>query len=112
MKDELFNELLASATEAVEISKGHCKAARLTTYDIPDVKAIRDTTGLTQQQFALAVGVSPSLVEAWEQHRRIPKGSSLKLLCVLKKKSFYAQYATGCLKGNAEIFLIKISALN
>ncbi|MGL4214387.1 MAG: NadS family protein [Morganella morganii] len=85
VKNELFNELLASAAEAAEISKGRCKAARLTTYGIPDVKAIRDTAGLTQQQFALAVGVSPSLVEAWEQHRRIPKGSSLKLLCVLKK---------------------------
>lgn len=44
MKNELFNELLASAAEAIEISKGRCQAARLTTYDIPDVKAIRDTT--------------------------------------------------------------------
>ncbi|MGK7524848.1 NadS family protein [Salmonella enterica] len=85
MKDELFKELMDSAAEAVEIRKGRRTAARVTTYEIPDVKAIRDTTGLTQQQFALAVGVSPSLVEAWEQHRRIPNGSSLKLLCVLQQ---------------------------
>jgi putative transcriptional regulator len=84
MKDELFKELIESATEAVEISRGNRKAARVTSYEIPDVKAIRECTGLTQQQFALAVGVSTSLVEAWEQHRRVPKGSSLKVLCVLE----------------------------
>ncbi|EOA2972788.1 helix-turn-helix domain-containing protein [Yersinia enterocolitica] len=29
--------------------------------------------------------MSPSLVEAWEQHRRIPSGSSLKLLIMIDK---------------------------
>ncbi|EGY29663.1 putative transcriptional regulator [Candidatus Regiella insecticola 5.15] len=85
MKDELFNELIESAKEAVEISKGHQIAARITTYELPDVKSIRDNTGLTQKQFALAVGVSPSLLEAWEQHNRVPKGSSLKVLRLLER---------------------------
>lgn len=88
MRDDIFKELLDSATEAVELSKCHRATARDPTSKIPDVKAIRETTGLNRQQFARAVGVSPSLVDAWEQHRRIPKGSSLKLLCVLKRYPF------------------------
>lgn len=85
MKDELFQELMESAQEAAEISQGRRKASRITTYELPDVKSIRDTTGLTQRQFALAVGVSPSLVEAWEQHARTPKGSSLKVLRLIER---------------------------
>lgn len=85
MNEDLFKELMESAAEAVEIHKGHQTPARVTTYEIPDVKAIRNTAGLTQQQFALVIGVSASLVEAWEQNRRIPSGSSLKLLTVINK---------------------------
>lgn len=85
MKDELFDELMQSAKEAIEIRKCRRTAARITTYELPDVKSIRDNTGLTQKQFALAVGVSPSLVEGWEQHHRVPKSSSLKILRLLER---------------------------
>jgi len=51
-----------------------------------DVKAIRLRTGFSQQQFADLLGVSVSLVESWEQNRRMPSGSSLKLLKVLDRK--------------------------
>jgi len=51
-----------------------------------DVKAIRLRTGFSQRQFADLLGVSISLVESWEQNRRKPSGSSLKLLNVLDRK--------------------------
>jgi len=51
-----------------------------------DVKAIRHRTGFNQRQFADLLGVSISLVESWEQNRRKPSGSSLKLLNVLDRK--------------------------
>ncbi|WP_213990117.1 NadS family protein [Sodalis sp. dw_96] len=85
MKEELFNELLASAQEAVAIKNGEIKAARITTMTLPDVKAIRTKAHLKQDEFAQVVGVSPSLVQAWEQHKRTPTGSSLKLLRVIEK---------------------------
>lgn len=85
MKAELFNELLASAQEAVAIKNGEINAARITTVVLPDVKAIRTTAHLKQDEFAQVVGVSPSLVQAWEQHKRTPTGSSLKLLRVIEK---------------------------
>ncbi|MDR0807477.1 MAG: type II toxin-antitoxin system MqsA family antitoxin [Enterobacteriaceae bacterium] len=85
MKEELFNELLASAQEAVAIKKGEVKAARVTSVALPDVKAIRARAHLKQEEFARVVGVSSSLVQAWEQHKRTPTGSSLKLLRVIEK---------------------------
>ncbi|WP_145555644.1 NadS family protein [Yersinia canariae] len=85
MKDELFSELMASAQEALAIKKGEVRAARVTTITLPDVKAIRAKAKLKQDEFAQAVGVSPSLVQAWEQHKRTPTGSSLKLLRVIEK---------------------------
>ncbi|HHL2501444.1 TPA: NadS family protein [Yersinia enterocolitica] len=80
-----FNDLMTSAKQAVAISHGELDAGRVTQVAIPDVKEIRKKTGYKQKDFAQLVGVSPSLVEAWEQHRRIPSGSSLKLLIMLDK---------------------------
>lgn len=86
MRKELFEDLIASAKEAVEIHQGLREPARITRMAIPDVKAIRSNTGLKQDDFASLVGVSPALVQGWEQHRRTPSGSSLKLLRMIELK--------------------------
>ena len=85
MKDDMFNELVESMQQAVAIRRGEIKPARVTSYAIPDVKAIRASAGMKQDEFAQAVGVSPSLVQSWEQHKRIPNGSSLKMLRLIEK---------------------------
>ena len=85
MKDELFSELMASAQEALAIKKGDIQAARVTTVTLPDVNALRAKAKLKQDEFAQVVGVSTSLVQAWEQHKRTPTGSSLKLLRIIEK---------------------------
>lgn len=85
MKDEMFDELIESMKQAVAISRGEMEPARVTSYSIPDVKAIRANAGMKQDEFAQAVGVSPSLVQSWEQHKRIPNGSNLKMLRVIEK---------------------------
>ncbi|ETO41291.1 NadS family protein [Morganella sp. EGD-HP17] len=85
MKDEMFNELIKSMQQAVVIRHGEIKPARITSYSIPDVKTIRANAGMKQDEFALTVGVSPSLVQSWEQHKRIPNGASLKMLRVIEK---------------------------
>ncbi|WP_413499890.1 NadS family protein [Buttiauxella gaviniae] len=84
MRKELFNDLIASAKEAVEIHKGLKQPARVTKFALPDVKEIRKNTGLKQDDFAFLVGVSPSLVQSWEQKKRTPSGSSLKLLRMIQ----------------------------
>ncbi|WLS80212.1 NadS family protein [Erwinia pyri] len=85
MKDEMFSELIESMQQAVSIRRGEMEPARVTSYPVPDVKAIRTHSGMKQEEFAQAVGVSTSLVQSWEQNKRIPSGASLKMLRVIEK---------------------------
>ncbi|MDR9892534.1 NadS family protein [Pseudenterobacter timonensis] len=90
MKDELFADLLASAEEMVKIEKGeHIPVQEhVHTFSEIDVKAIREATGLKQQEFAVAVGVSHDLVKSWESKRRQPTGASRKILLLLQLNPF------------------------
>ncbi|CNK70020.1 TPA: helix-turn-helix domain-containing protein [Yersinia enterocolitica] len=90
MKDELFADLLASAEEMVKIEKGEVtpEPEHIHTFTNIDVKAIREATGLKQQDFALAVGVSYDLVKSWETKRRQPTGAARKLLILLQTNPF------------------------
>jgi len=45
-----------------------------------DVIALRRFVGLTQQQFADALGISVHTLRNWEQNRRSPDGPALALL--------------------------------
>src|SRR6266571_4245004 len=45
-----------------------------------DVVALRRFVGLTQQQFAEALGISVHTLRNWEQNRRSPEGPALALL--------------------------------
>jgi putative transcriptional regulator len=47
-----------------------------------DVVALRHFVGLTQHQFANALGISVHTLRNWEQNRRSPEGPALALLRV------------------------------
>ena len=47
-----------------------------------DVAALRRFTGMTQQAFANALGISVHTLRNWEQGRRSPEGPALALLRV------------------------------
>jgi putative transcriptional regulator len=49
---------------------------------IPDVKSIREKTGLSQSKFAALLGVSIRTLQDWEQHRRAPSGAAKTLLLI------------------------------
>lgn len=91
MRKELFDDLIASAKEAVEIHQGKREPARITRFELPDVKAIRASTHMKQDDFASVIGVSSALVQAWEQGRRSPSGSALKILRVIERKPEFVQ---------------------
>ena len=48
-----------------------------------DVKAIRQTLGLTQDAFAERFGLSTAAIRDWEQHRRQPDPAARVLLLVI-----------------------------
>lgn len=85
MKKELFNELAGSLEEAGKIRKGQLKAARVFEYQPIDVKKIRTRLNVSQNQFALMIGVSKSTLQNWEQNRRKPEGPAKALLTIVDK---------------------------
>jgi putative transcriptional regulator len=82
MKDELFQELLASVREGAAILRGEKEPSRTFVSVTPDVKRIRSDLGLSQNELAAMIGVSVRTVQAWEQGVRSPKGPARLLLLV------------------------------
>lgn len=84
MKDEQFQELLASIQEAGRIQRGEAEASR--TFDLPEpnVKAIREGIGFSQSKFAALIGVNVRTLQNWEQGHRHPTGPAKVLLKLVK----------------------------
>lgn len=61
------------------------QAARVTTVEVPAAAEARARVGLTQQEFARLLGVSPRTLQDWEQGRREPTGAARTLLKVAVK---------------------------
>lgn len=85
MNDDLFNELLLSVQQAGAISRGEMVAKRTFSYDVPDVKAIREKTGLSQMMFAKRLNISFKTLQNWEQGRRKPTGPAVVLISLIEK---------------------------
>ena len=85
MKDELFEELVASVKEGGAILRGEKEAARTFRLDRLDIKHIREGYKLTQAQFAVMLGISVRTLRNWEQGRRVPEGPAMVLLLVAEK---------------------------
>lgn len=86
MKDELFNDLLASANEMIAIENGETtpEAEHTHSYNVVDVKAIREALGKSRDEFALIVGTSSETIKSWETKRRNPTGPAQKLLRLIQ----------------------------
>lgn len=82
MKDELFAELVASVREGGAIFRTEQSPSRVFSIQPPEIKAIRDDFGLTQEQFAALMGISVRTLRNWEQGRRTPEGPARVLLQV------------------------------
>src|SRR3970040_2322136 len=85
MKEELFNELVASVREGGKILRGKAKPSRKFMVEVPDVKKIRSDYKLSQNEFAALMGISVKTLRNWEQGRRIPEGPARVLLQVAAK---------------------------
>jgi len=85
MKDELFNELVASVREGGAILRGESAPSRAFAVDGPNVKRIRANYQLSQSEFAALLGISVGTLRNWEQGRRTPEGPARVLLQVAAK---------------------------
>lgn len=84
MDDKLFDRLVESTKQAIDISEGKLEASRTFTFELPDdIKTIRNNKmHLSQDKFAALLGVSIRTLQEWEQGRRKPSGAAKSLLKV------------------------------
>ena len=78
-------DLAAELLQAVREMKAG-KAARVHQVKVPEIVEARTRTGLSQQQFAAVLGVSPRTLEGWEQGRRKPTGAARSLLTIARRR--------------------------
>ena len=84
MDNDMFDDLMASVQEMDDIVKGQKQPARRFEFPELEVKAIREKMGVSQDKFAVILGVSKRTVENWEQGRRHPTGAARSLLKIVE----------------------------
>ena len=81
-----FASIKRGLEQAVRHGKGkRVSGMRLHVAPEIDVKAVRESTGLTQEEFAAAFAISLGALRHWERGDRKPRGTALVLLNVIAK---------------------------
>lgn len=78
--EKIGRELLESIRE---MKSG--QAARVTDVQANEVAEARHRTGLSQAQFAEALGISKRTLQEWEQGRRSPSGAARTLIHIARR---------------------------
>ena len=81
-----FDSIKKGLNEALDYSKGKKGKAVVHEFTSIDVKNIRSKTGMSQNEFASAFGISVSTLRHWERGDRTPHGPALVLLNVVAKE--------------------------
>ena len=59
--------------------------ARVTTVEVNEVVEARQSTGMSQSEFASALSISKRTLQEWEQGRRSPSGAAQALIRIARK---------------------------
>ena len=86
-----FDELKASLEEAVEIKNGVREPARVTRYELADVKAIRAQLNVSQSEMAKVLGTRLDTIKSWDTGRRNPTGLAAKVLATIQANPKFFQ---------------------
>lgn len=78
-------DLIEAMEEVLAITKGRAKPARVHVVHVPDVRAIREELGLSQQAFADAYRIPLATLKGWEQGRRHPDATASAYLSVIAR---------------------------
>lgn len=83
--NKTFNSIKQGLHEALAYSQGKQIKAVVHHLAPLDVKNIRAGIGMTQNEFAIAFGISVSTLRHWERGDRIPHGPARVLLNIVAK---------------------------
>jgi putative transcriptional regulator len=80
-------ELITSMRQAARHAQGRkVRGMRVTTVEMPDVKAIRKKLRMSQQNFALAYRIPLATLKNWEQGRRAPDAPAAAYLLAIRRR--------------------------
>lgn len=80
-------ELITSLKQAADHARGRkVRGMRMTTVDIPDVKAIRRSLRMSQNRFSVAYRIPLATLKNWEQGRRQPDAPAAAYLLAIKRR--------------------------
>ncbi|VFR56044.1 putative DNA-binding protein [plant metagenome] len=79
-----FGNIKQGLQEAITHAGGDETGVRMHRPRPVDVKAVRATLGMTQEQFAARFGFSTATLRHWERGDRSPQGPALVLLNVIQ----------------------------
>ena len=78
-------ELLESLGDALAHAKGEVSGVRVRTIELPDVRALRRTLGMSQQAFAETYRIPLPTLKNWEQGRRHPDAPAAAYLLAISR---------------------------
>ena len=81
----MASKITRAARELRDYVNGNTKGARVTVYEFPDAKAIREKLGLTQMAFAARFQIPVATLRDWEHRRRHPDQAACSFLRVIAK---------------------------
>lgn len=67
MDNNLFGDLVSSIKKAGAIKRNEIQASRVTELELPDIKQVREKTGLSQVEFAAHLHISARTLYNREQ---------------------------------------------
>jgi len=80
-------DLIESMTQAAAFAQGRkVRGMRVTTVEMPDVKAIRRSLRMSQHRFAAAYRIPLATLKNWEQGRRAPDAPAAAYLRAIKRR--------------------------
>ncbi|MGH8638780.1 MAG: NadS family protein [Burkholderiales bacterium] len=81
------DELIASMKQAAAHARGRKpRGMRVTTVEVPDVKALRRSLRMSQHRFAAAFRIPLPTLKNWEQGRRQPDAPAAAYLLAIKRR--------------------------
>ena len=85
MSHKAFEAIKAGLEDAIAYAEGDKSRGveHRVQVPIPNVRALRNKLGMTQEEFADTFGVSAGTVRNWEQGRRTPEGAARVLMRVI-----------------------------
>jgi putative transcriptional regulator len=80
-------ELIESMQQAARhATGGKVRGLRVTTVELPDVKAIREELRMSQQRFAASYRIPLATLKNWEQGRRAPDAPAAAYLLAIRRR--------------------------